>query len=139
MRNALISKIAESYSSRPGYIYRSGSQFESGLARPNSLSVVFSIDWPKIRGEPVATSEIRNDSRLLATIITIQRAKDFLERHMLEELHIWDIKPGCIRVRYLLPDNVSAENVREAISALLAVRDSFDVMAASAHVNGKAV
>lgn len=139
MRSALISELANSPSSRPGYIYRSSEQAESGAARPNSITVFFSVDWPRLRGQPITVSQIRENNKLMAAVVTIQRAKDYLERQLLEEIRVWDIKPGCIRVRYLLPDGISRANVGDAIRALSNLKDSFDVTDVSAHVDGREI
>ena len=105
----------------------------------NIITVIFALDWPIDRGEPAQTSELQSSLKLQAITSEIFRVKDFLERHLLTRVLLFDVRVGCVRVRYSIEGEIDANRVADALRGLLDKKDFYSVSSASGNVGGRAV
>ncbi len=60
-----------------------------------------------------------------------------IEQALHSRVQLLDIRTGCIRVRFKLPDNIDEYVVRHALTTLQDRREIYDVMHSSGHIKGK--
>jgi hypothetical protein len=135
-RNRFLSEIAENTTNLPGMIYAASERPAGGV---NVLTVVFGLEWPKKRGQPVDSKNLYESARLQAIASEIFRVKDFLERRLLTEVNLLDIRIGCVRVRYAIEGQIDRSSVHSAMRSLLDHRDLYSVTSVSGNVDGRAV
>ena len=139
VRQMFLARLAEARQNIPGIIYSSGPDRREDGARVNSITVIFCFDWPTEKGRPLSSNSLMQSANMAAVGGAIFRVKDFLERQLMEEIDVLDIRPGCVRVRFKLSDEIDIEAVDSALAALDASKDNFDVTSVAGHVLGRAV
>jgi hypothetical protein len=109
------------------------------VERLNLVTIVFGLDWPTDQGQPVPASQLKSDIKLQAIASEIYRVKDFLERQLLAPVHLFDVRMGCIRVRYAVDGEVDRHLVGRALRSLLDNKEFYSVSNASGNVGGRSV
>jgi hypothetical protein len=134
IRDGFISDIVTGAHLGPGLIY-SSSDKRDGQAS-NFITVIFNLDWPD---KNLSFAQTSLQSRLDAIGSELFRVKSFLERHLMRDLSVLDIRTGCIWVRYAIDGEVDRDVVSDAMSALMRNRQFYSVTNISAHIDGLSV
>ncbi len=134
IRDAFISDVVTGAHVGPGLIY-SSSDKRDGQAS-NFITVIFNLDWPS-KNPSFAQTPLQ--PRLDAIGSELFRVKSFLERHLMCELSVLDIRTGCIWVRYAIDGGVDRGIVAGAMSALMRNKQYYSVTNVSAHIDGLSV
>jgi hypothetical protein len=136
-RDSFFSNLAESNTSLPGMIYSAApSRLGEHL---DIVTVVFKLDWPMERGTPTRPAELYESTKLQAITSEIFRVKDFLERLLLTEVRLFDVRVGCVRVRYSIEGRMDRNSVGDALQALIDKKDFYSVSSVFGNVGGRAV
>lgn len=98
------------------------------------ISVQVHADWPKVGGRPVRFSEIRNKSERVSVFNLISAIKDFLERCLMADLELVEVRTGCIKITFLICSPITVDDVSRAMSQLKDNEDRYRVIGVDARV-----
>jgi hypothetical protein len=129
--------FAENKPSLPGMIYSVAAGRRAD--RLDIVTVIFALDWPTERGHPLPASQLRTSTKLQAVASEIYRVKGFLERQLLAQVRLFDVRVGCIRVRYSIEGGAETDQVERALKSLIDKKEFYSVSSASGNVAGRAV
>jgi hypothetical protein len=138
LRQSFLNEIAHSAKIGPRTFFARGDRRGDG-STVNYITVVLGLDWPTHLGKPLGPNAVFQSSEMLSLCGAIFRIKNFLESSLLERVDLLDIRAGCVRVRYRVPDAVSPYAVADAITALRDNGASYDVISVEGHVSGRAL
>lgn len=137
-RQAFLNEIARNTPRFPRMIYSAGSD-RIAEGKIDTVTIVLDLDWPMGNAPEPTASDLLNSVEKAIVAGTIFRVKDFLERQLMAEISLLDIRAGCVRVRYRTPDGLSFNAVLAALRALMENRELFSVLEAKANIGGQAV
>ena len=100
------------------------------------IKVVFDLDWPA--DHPIV-GDLGHKDFQHAVGGTIFRVKGLIEQSLLQEIELYDIKVGCITVRFRVLEPVTQALMRAALARLWDTRKLYSVIDVSGHINGRAL
>lgn len=106
--------------------------------RVNSVTVVLNLVWPGKLGRP-SDNEAYDAIQVERLGKAVFKLKGFIERILAEDIQLLDVRNGCVRVRFRLPDEVDVETVHLAVEGVWANRELYDVVSVEGHVGGRAL
>lgn len=98
------------------------------------ISVQVHADWPRVEGRPVRFSEIPNKSERASVFNLISAIRDFLERCLMADLELVEVRTGCIKVTFMICSPITAGDVTRAMRLLRDNEDRYRVIGVDARV-----
>lgn len=95
----------------------------------------FDLHWPKAGSGPDHGLGPQTD----AVAAVLYRTKALLEQTLMQELQVYDIVAGCLKVKYAIGDQSSESTMARAMARLLAQRELYSVTGVSGHFDGRSV
>ncbi|MER0237149.1 hypothetical protein [Fulvimarina sp. MAC8] len=103
------------------------------------VSVHIDADWPSDRNGPVLFKDIEKKYEKIPIFNIIYSIKSFLERSLISELKIIEIRTGCVKVVFTLESLVPSSSVIAGLDNLLANKQRYRAFEASARVGKRRV
>jgi hypothetical protein len=139
----------------PEVIYLAKGQSPSHASHRSLISVVYSLEWPKSKGQPIPyrslvasegrrkieTAKIPADEVEKANIAigVIFRTIDFFERYLGSSVTLYDVRSGCLKARYSFSDDVSMQRIKNGIEHFRLAANAYLAISVAATINGQAV
>ncbi len=117
-RQTLLKKLVENKSQFPCIAYKNSKIKVDEIDR---ITVVVDSEWPLKNGQPLPISDFQSDTARNATLNLILSIQSFLERYLMNELELVEIRTGCIKVVFCLKEggDVSPKSFKRASELLL--------------------
>lgn len=135
-RERFFEKFDENDPAFSQLIYRDASAYVGTPSQANFITIVYGLEWPRLKGLPVPYSKIEGQSSANRVIASLYRTKDFLERHVGAEMRLYDVRTGCVRVRFFYEGVVDEDQLRRAIELLKSVAVDYYITSVSATFEG---
>lgn len=138
-RESFFRIFSESDKVFPNIIYQSKSDLIECRSRKSCITIIYSLEWPTIKGNPVRYCEAKEKDSANNVISAIFRTVDFFGRQLGSDLRLVDIRTGCVRVRYLYDESVDARRLSLSLSKFSNFSSFYDATHISALLNGRSV
>jgi hypothetical protein len=129
-RRSFIDEVSTRHGSRDRIIFRLPESEPRRWIRVN-----FDLTWPKTGGAKNQMPDDQTD----AIAAVLYRTKALLEQTLMQELKVYDIIEGCLKVRYAMIGSSSELTMARAMDRLLAQRELYSVTGVSGHFDGRSV
>ena len=103
------------------------------------VSVHLDLEWPSDRTGPLLFNEIADEKQKLPIFNLIYSLKSYLERALMTELDLIEIRTGCIKVVFRINDPVQQSSVVSGLDSLLKNKERYRAFEASARVGERKV
>ena len=139
-RKQFFEEFSENEASFPHLIYSNQDDREVNSSSRSFITIIYGFEWPTEKGVPIPYSKIDQKSAPNLVVGTLFRTIDFLERHLGVEVRLFDVRSGCVRVRYSFEDTgVDLARLTNSLSRLIGASDAYDISSISANFRGRSV
>lgn len=138
-RERFFDEFADSDSRFPHLIYSSTDR-SADLPHSRSLiTVVYSLEWPSDKGVPIPYRKVADNDQANAALGNIFRTIDFFERHLAVPVSLFDVRSGCVRVRYSYDTSVDEYRLSNGVARFKDALSAYDATYISATYHGRSV
>lgn len=138
-REDFFNRFMESDARFPNMIYTARDRSPDNPATRSLITVIYSMEWPKHRGSLIPYKMLMESRDANNVIGNIFRSIDFFERHLAVEVKLFDVRSGCVRVRYSYADDVDEVALANGVARFRGVLDAYDASSISATYRGRSV
>ncbi|WP_193170223.1 hypothetical protein [Nisaea nitritireducens] len=103
------------------------------------ISVVLDVEWPSNKGGPLLFKEIEDAKEKIPIFNLIYSLKSFLERTLIAELELIEIRTGCINVVFHIKDPVPHVSLVAGLDRLLDNKERYRAFDVSARLGNRRV
>jgi len=130
-RRSLLSELRDEDDRYPNTVF---SKSVTDRRTMDYIAVQISADWPKENGKPVRFNEISTKSERVGVLNLILAIRDFLERCLMADLELVEIRTGCIKATFRVCSPITDGDVSYAMQLLKNNEDRYKVVGVNARV-----
>lgn len=135
-RHALIEEVLAHERRVAQIVYGSATGAEVSSRPERYIKVTCDLEWPRdVRGRALDFDSAAKSS----VVANLYRVQSLLERLLLKEVKLVEIRLGCVQAKFSLPESVSEAVARMAVGRLLEVGRLYSVTSVDGNYEGRAI
>ena len=138
-RERFFEQFDDSDAAFPHLIYLDTSGQAKNSSRQDFITIVYALEWPKEKGVPIPYQHIEAKKPADRVVAVLFRTTDFLQRHLGVEVKLYDVRSGCVRVRFVFSPDTDLDRLRNALNLLKGNASAYDITSISARFQGRSV